>query len=63
MYSEYSQASTIELFVKIVNGQKSLTIFTKSFDVGTLQNSEYAFEHIYRHLILGFTVEFIHKNT
>ena len=42
-YSESSQISKMEIFVKIINSWKRVTIFAKSYILGAWQGSEYAF--------------------
>ena len=42
-YSESCQTSKMEIFVKIVNGLKSLAIFAKNFILDVLQGSKYSF--------------------
>ena len=41
-YSEHCQTSRMERFMKIVNGQKPLTIFAKCSILNVWQGSEYA---------------------
>ena len=41
LFSEPGQTSKTELFVKIVNSIKLLTIFTKSFNLDTWMGSKY----------------------
>ena len=43
MYSEHCQTSKMELFVKMVNGSKLLTIFVKNSILDTSDGSEYVF--------------------
>ena len=46
-YSESCQTRKMELFAKLVNGWKLLTIFAKSSNLGVWQDSEDAFEFIF----------------
>ena len=58
-YSEPCQTSKMELFAKIVNGQKPFTIFVKHFIWGVWQGSEYAFE---RDLTLSWRMSLSYRN-
>ena len=43
MYSEHCQTSKMELFAKMVNGSKLLTIVVKNSILDTSDGSEYVF--------------------
>ena len=50
-YLELCQTSKVELFAKMVNGEKLLTVFVKSSILAVWQGSEYAFDDFREYII------------